>query len=257
MSEDGFHWQKIVDTNTWPPMRSISIAKFKNKLWLQGGWSPIEGYVDGIWSSDDGIAWQRVATIPWEEREGQVLEDYEGKLYMMGGVNFDKRKTYNDVWVSDDGKAWSLVTPSAPWDSRYDHDSIVFHDKMYVLGGVKLGGVGSADVWTTSGTSTGKVWEKVTDTAPWGPLHGHTAVLYKGLMWVIGGWKTIPDVGSEEQWFTADGITWEKTTEDLPWAGREDHAAVTFRNRLWVWAGMDSDFRWHNDIWYSTTTPKL
>jgi len=75
--------------------------------------------------SDDAINWTKVVDkAPWEPREGQTAEVFDGKMWMIGGVNYDKRKTYNDVWWTDDGINWHEATGAAPWTSRWDHATV-------------------------------------------------------------------------------------------------------------------------------------
>ncbi len=186
VSDNGLSWNEIKTENIWPPRRSLSIVEFKNKLWMLGGWSNINGYKSDVWSSEDGINWTKItdrASFP--PREGQVLRTFKNKMWMMGGVNFDERKSKNDIWYSDDGAVWQEATSSTPWSPRYDHDVIVFKDKIWLLGGTELGGIGNSEVWVSD---NGKDWSKITDSAPWGPRHGHIVVDYKNKMWVIGGW---------------------------------------------------------------------
>jgi len=53
-------------------------------------------------------------------------------------------------------------------------------------------------------------------------------------------------------WYTADGVNWKKTDMDPLWLGREDHQALVFKDRIWVYTGMDKDWVWTNDVWYSS-----
>ncbi len=169
---------------------------------------------------------------------------------MVGGVHFDKREAKNDVWSSADGISWTQE-PNPPFAPRYDHALEVFSGKLWLTGGVALGGKGFADEWVSE---DGRNWLPVSGEAVFGPRHGHIMISHQNLLWIIGGWDTVLDRGSNESWYSGDGVLWQKTEQDGPWAGREDHAAAEFKNRLWLTGGMSGTaeaVRWTNDIWVS------
>jgi hypothetical protein len=59
---------------------------------MLGGWSPINGYVNDIWTSDDGANWTRVVEhAEWPARAGHSLEVFQNKLWLIGGVNYNER----------------------------------------------------------------------------------------------------------------------------------------------------------------------
>ena len=50
-SDDGAEWHKATPAAEWPPRRSMSVVVFNDVLWMFGGWSPITGYSNDVWSS--------------------------------------------------------------------------------------------------------------------------------------------------------------------------------------------------------------
>ena len=54
-------------------------------------------------------------------------------------------------------------------------------------------------------------------------------------------------------YYTTDGINWNKTQQDPLWTGREDVGIVIFKDKIWIIGGMDKNFEWTNDVWYSTS----
>jgi hypothetical protein len=52
-------------------------------------------------------------------------------------------------------------------------------------------------------------------------------------------------------WFTPDGITWNQNIISDDFVGREDHSVVVFKDKIWIIGGMDTNYHWNNDIWYS------
>ena len=72
----------------------------------------------------------------------------------------------------------------APWTKRDAHTSVVFQDKIWIMGGIRDGDVNLAyeyhihesDVWNSS---DGKNWELVTDNAEWGRRRAHSSVVFQ------------------------------------------------------------------------------
>ena len=64
-------------------------------------------------------------------------------MWVLGGYHGSLR---NDVWYSSDGVSWTQATANAPWVARGEHRSIVFNNKIWVLGGSD-GSRGKNDVW--------------------------------------------------------------------------------------------------------------
>jgi outer membrane protein assembly factor BamB len=176
-------------------------------------------------------------------------------MWVMGGYDGIGDSFLNDVWYSSDGVNWTRATAHAGWSAREGHTSVVFDDKMWVLGGW-LGGWGHAgdknDVWySTDGVN----WTQATASAAWSEREGHTSVVFDNRMWVIGGgyhWYSdycyLHDV-----WYSTDGVSWTRATSSAGWSGRCGHTSVVFDNKMWVLGGNDTiSGADRNDVWYST-----
>ena len=112
---NGTDWIREAATSTWNPRRSFSLETFNGKIWLIGGWSPVDGYDTDIFTSTDAVNWSVATTSArWSNREGQVVRVFNNKLWLMGGVNYDEHKTFNDVWSTENGIHWTEVASSTP-----------------------------------------------------------------------------------------------------------------------------------------------
>ena len=88
-SEDGINWQKTLSNAPWGERRSATVAEFKDKMWLMGGWGPEIGCKNDIWSSEDGINWKlKESFASWPQREGHQVLIFQDKLWIIGGVNY-------------------------------------------------------------------------------------------------------------------------------------------------------------------------
>ncbi|MFA6416057.1 MAG: hypothetical protein WCW56_01045 [Candidatus Paceibacterota bacterium] len=248
-SDDGENWTLVKAKADFPPLRSMSVVNFKGALYMFGGWGPTVGYKNGIWKSTDGIVWSRIANTSFDEREGQKVIIFNDKLWLIGGVNYFTKKTFNDVWSSSDGVAWRKEVANAPWHSRWDHDVAVFNDQIWLVGGMNFNGVGYGDEWRSE---DGKKWTRVTELAPWKKRQGQALVVFKDLMWLIGGIDAKTSEGIGDTWFTKNGVDWQKTEIDGGWSGREDHEVNVFKDKIVITGGMNGNFEWLNDVWVAT-----
>jgi hypothetical protein len=128
---------------------------------------------------------------------------------MLGGTeNYyfgDDTSLKNDVWSSADGKTWKQETAKAAWSPRAYHQAVTLNDKIYVLGGGNYVPTYHAknDVWSSS---DGVNWTCETECAPWEPRLWFSAAVYRGRMWVLGGWSKEKD-NFGDVWHSADGKT--------------------------------------------------
>jgi hypothetical protein len=164
-SPDGLTWTEHLKTD-WGERIYESIVYFKGRLWMYGGLDyRARTLLNDIWSSSDGVSWSKVGAAGWSPRGNQTVVVYRDRLWLFGGADHtaDDRSTdgfLNDVWVSDDGINWTLVTPAASWSPRDKAGVIVFNDELYLLGGQ-----GVADVWRSS---NGRDWTRLAE-ADWSP----------------------------------------------------------------------------------------
>jgi len=80
----------------------------------------------------------------------------------------------------------------------------------------------------------GRDWTVATPAAPWARRAGHTAVVYGGKMWIIGG----GGAGSGyDVWYSTNGTNWTRTISWRRPADREFHTSVVFGGKMWIVGG--------------------
>src|SRR5581483_809396 len=153
---------------------------------------------------------------------------------------------------------WRLATKQAPWRYSDLPMTVVFNDRMWLMGGWtngRLPGHGAtSEVWSSA---DGEHWDLVTKEAGWSPRLAAGAAVFKGRMWILGGTENYY-FGTDKSlkndvWSSADGKTWNLETAAAPWSPRAYHAALVHNHRLWVLAGGNYVPRYHalNDVWSS------
>ena len=92
----------------------------------------------------------------------------------------------NDIWNSKDGENWTQVTTSGTiFSGRSYHQTLVFNNKIWVIGGYLGGATYEDDVWSSD---DGVNWTQVTPSGTiFSARHHHQALVYKNKIWVIGG----------------------------------------------------------------------
>jgi hypothetical protein len=101
--------------------------------------------------------------------------------------------------------------------------------------------------------------------APFVPHDAAGALVYNGLMWLIGGWHPklyAPMVTTNEVWNSADGAHWRlvKPNTYIPgkynpltqWEGRHMAGWVVFNNKMWIVGGDNNSGHYQRDIWNSS-----
>ncbi len=201
--------------------------------------------IDVIPSQEVAYTWTHIVEDGgYVDRDGAALENFNGKLLLLGGWNPIDFATFttNEIWASaDGGQGWSFAE-HAPWAPRHSFGHVVLDDKLFVLGGDALQGAYQPDVWSTTNAVD---WQLETAAAPWGNRALHYAVAHAGALWVMGG-QTVPQFfGLEDEpvyfndvWRSVDGVSWTRVLEHAPWAPRGivcGHAVLN--GEMWLMGG--------------------
>lgn len=249
------------------PRAGHTTTVFKDTLWVIGGWINGKYNTNDVWNSTNGIDWKPVALQAiFPPRFGHTTTVFDNKLWAIGGRDNSKRFgdcEYNDVWYSEDGRQWHLVTASAPFTPRYAHSTVVFDDKLWVIGGNyadlsksdRL--IYNSDVWYSE---NGIDWIRAREKAAFGPRAKHETVIFDESFLLIAGeasrFERRNDIYKSAdcgQWeFIADG----SSTETLAhFSSRSTHTVNAFRNQLWLIGGyyQGENFQdiYFNDVWIS------
>lgn len=239
ISEDGIDWKSHPKTD-WGE-RYGQFAFFAGKLWMLGGMKTWDDFRNDVWSSSNGKDWKQVVSkAAWSARRGHGVVVFKDRLWILGGALSSGRrdktpdKFLNDVWASADGVNWTQVTANALWNAKDGHTSLVFDDKIWVLGGKR-------DVWSSA---DGKSWTQVTEKAEWSERIGNGGVVFDGKMWIFGG-REMNDV-----WYSSNGKNWQTAFANAPWSTRSANYSVVFNNKIWLFSGKTGRAdSWSGDLW--------
>ncbi len=214
-SRDGAEWKQATANAGWSPRLAAGLVAFRGRMWLLGG---TENYYFGdqqslksdVWSSADGQTWRlETEDAGWSPRayhQAAVLND---KIYVFGGGNYvPEYHATNDVWSSSDGVHWKQVTAKAPWHPRLWFSSVVYRDRIWVLGGWSNNPSQNwGDVWYSR---DGREWHELKSDFVWKARHEHSAYVFQDKIWVAGGHaqplsSEVWSLRVPPEWFDDDG----------------------------------------------------
>lgn len=273
----GYRWIKVTDQAPFAARDGAGALVFRGRMWLLGGWNPSDRVHfpricnNEVWSSNDGASWTLIKpntfldgrfdpTRDWEGRHTAGYAVFRDRMWIIGG-DVNQGHYHDDVWSSADGKIWTRANPGrpVPWSPRALHHTVVFRDKLWVMGGQTIPQIAPAperfhrDIWNST---DGIAWSRVTpEGSLWEPrgMIGGSAV-FQGRIWILGGGTydtpVVPDRKFyNDVWSSADGVHWMRHLENAPWAPRQYHEVAVFDDRLWVLEGYSGQNR--NDVWNS------
>ncbi|MCE5306505.1 MAG: hypothetical protein LLG20_02585 [Acidobacteriales bacterium] len=272
-----YHWVKVTGAAPFAPRDGAGALSLCGRMWLLGGWNPRDKVHfpmvcnNEVWSSRDGLDWklekpntfldaQFDPASDWEGRHTAGYAVFKGKLWIVGG-DANQRHHQNDVWNSVDGRNWRRVSANVPWAPRALHYTVVFRDRIWVIGGQTMPAFAQSqerfyrDIWTTT---DGVHWRQVKPQEPYWSARGMVggAAVHNGRIWILGGGTyDTPATPSRhfynDVWSSADGIHWKCHMPRAPWTPRQYHDVAVWDGRLWVLEGYNARGGNRSDVWHS------
>ena len=148
----------------------------------------------------------------------------------------------NNIVTGDpDPSTWHEIiadTDDSPahWEGRSTHGSLVFQDKMWLIGGRTASEAHIAEVWSST---DGYNWTEVNPSAAFGARKEFVSMVHDGKMWVLGG-EIEGYVLANDVWYSSDGANWHEATEAASWHARDYFGGVSFASgatgsdEMWV-----------------------
>jgi hypothetical protein len=274
---NNYQWRRVTDKAAYAGRDGAGSLTFKKKMFLIGGWNPGNKQQfpmicnNEVWSSTDGKDWVLVKknthldntfdrNSDWEGRHTGGYVVYRDRMWLIGG-DTNQGHYQPDIWNSADGQTWTQVNPRhrAPWSPRALYHTVVFKDRIWVMGGQTMPAFAPSDeafyrdIWTTT---DGKTWTEVKPREPYWSSRGMIGggVVFNGRLWILGGGTyNTPTTQARKYfndvWSTSDGVHWKNHTHQASWPTRQYHHVTVYDGRMWVLGGYRAGDK--NDVWYS------
>ena len=142
---------------------------------------------------------------------------FNNKIWVIGGFTLDNNQGFDDVWASENGIDWNLITASANFGPIAQHKSFAFQNKLWVLGGFARNEVLKNELWNSE---DGISWNLVNQDMTFTRISDADIVLFDNKLWLIG----------DEVWFSEDGIVWSLANDTFSLEG----VAAVYNDKIWV-----------------------
>jgi len=80
-------------------------------------------------------------------------------------------------------------------------------------------------------------WVQETKEAAWKARDSQGEFVFKGNMWILGGWYTPQLPNPRDIWKSPDGKNWKLVLDKAPWEHSDLSASLVFKNKMWMMGG--------------------
>lgn len=191
--------------NKFSPVRDHAAAVFNEQLIITGGTSNFY-HQNTVFSSSDGTTWKPLIGSSFNPRSYHTLTAFRNQLWLIGGLGpegYSTDKYKNDIWSSSDAKDWLRVSDAASFPKRQKHNTVVFENRLLVLGGIGENGLALTDIWASP---DGVQWEQINGHADFLGGELQDTIVLNNKLFVL-----VKNNSMLELWVSADGREWSNT----------------------------------------------
>lgn len=241
-STNGIDWEEVLPSANFSPRLGHSSVVFNDKIFVMGGEDASGNYKNDIWSSNDGKNWGLVTdNAQFLPRAYHTSFVFQNKIWVVGGrIKAEQEingKGINDIWNSEDGMTWKLVTKNTEFNPCLKPSATVFKDTIFLYTQDK--------VWYSN---DGILWKQAEDMETL-PGFGATMTLFKKELLLIGGSMLCPAPTPIN--ISSDGLHWKKLIKDTPMTFHAGHTSVSFQDKLWILGNGNSYYSDDGQHWQS------
>ena len=275
-SKDGANWIQVTAHAAWSARIAAAVVEFRGGMWLLGGsedyyFGDERSLKNDVWYSKDGRIWTLVTgNAGWAPRAYHQAVVYDGKIWIDGG---SQKRGQNGAEVvpipvltlsllmggfaqngpepSRARRCWARR--SEPLTARTVLRQCGKRERRAKGWGAKMApSLGASNIWIFGGgnyvpsyqafndvwsSEDGLRWTQATANASWPRRLWFSAAVYRGRMWVLGGWSRVPETNWGDAWFSSDGKEWIQLRSKVIWKARHEHSAFVFKDKLWIAGG--------------------
>jgi len=172
-SDLGKTWVEIVRNAEFTPRYGHKAVAIGNNIYVIGGYDGRQ-YYNEIWKSSDlGKTWGQINNVPFEERQGFGVINYNNEILLIGGQN---QGILTDMWRTENqGQLW-YKQPNVPFE-LFEQEVVEVAGDLFV--------VEQDHVWKS--IDEGNTWEKVLFKSPFEERTGYGIVNIDKKLILFGG----------------------------------------------------------------------
>jgi len=198
-------WETLAEKSNLPERVFYGAVVFKDKIWLIGGFDG-KNYYNDVWNSADGVNWNRaVEKTAWSPRGVSAITVFNNRIFLIGGGVMDGDRSINpnsnnEIWSSEDGSNWTLVTSRIAKNSVHvgSYSTAVFDGKLWMAGVNRNGEFQSGVLFSEDGVS----WKEM--NAPWSPRGAVAVWVFGNKLFLTGGKSSYVENGETKFVYSND-----------------------------------------------------
>ncbi len=168
----------------------------------------------------------------------------------------DQNSTLSDPgyqhFTFGNNQAASAFISAEKFEVRSGEATVVFNDKLYLVGGYTTGDVNNLreyknDVWMSE---DGDEWFEISESAEFSERAGHQLVVHEDRLWLIGG--ATGGTLYDDVWTSSDGKTWSQVTQQNAFSERSYFELFSLNGELFIAGGYADEGEQLNDLWRSS-----
>lgn len=221
-SIDGVNWILETADAGFPGRQRHQVEVHNGKMYLVGGTTDTAinyyGLAKDVWSSDDGVIWNKLADIPFGGRTSHQLTSDGQKLVLTGGIHpewevFQSTDYVGDTWISEDGTDWELATHAPKFGKRAGYQVVEFQNKLWLFGGRTYDEY-KPEIWSSI---DGLNWTLEAATLPVVPSPFRSEAFHYGdYVWIITEDEEFDGSGFRYKVYNSpDALIWSETSSDI------------------------------------------
>lgn len=224
-STDGAAWDAVPQIGELAPLPGMGAAFHEGRFWLVGAGLP------GAYWSLDGMTWDYERTCSWSPGGScpSSLQSFAGNLWCLADYWGAGTVGLAHPSRSSDGECWSTDEPPAPFVARRGHSTVIFDDKLWVLGGGTFH-EDMNDVWASV---DGVSWENASGPPSFSIGTVRACESGQDGIWLLVERNSSVRAKALELWHSADGATWRMDTANCEVLRRDFQETVIHDGRLW------------------------
>jgi len=155
-STDGINWTEATASADFGARGWFGCTTYDGgsgeAIWVSGGRdATLPVHLNDVWYSTDGTTWtQATGEASFSARTSHTSVSYDSKIWVICGADLSAGGAFtekSDVWYSADGISWYPATLSASYPTRFQHTSVIFDSKPWLIGGL-INSADKNDVWS-------------------------------------------------------------------------------------------------------------